>query len=299
MGDNIQSGLLNINLESAADIVNNMIDKFANAVGWVVTPKGARKDMEVAIETYIEEIQRDSSLPPIIKAYKISRVRKEIKEYNNMQDILEHARKFYCKYEGDVKNESLDNDWSMYFYDKAKNVCRDDAKILWGKILAEECRSEGTIPKSLIHILSVMNQEDAILFENLCGFSPEGIDINGQVVRLDPLIGDPSIDSLPERYGLTYNAFQNLEALGLLHYNVVDIRTIFTEDVAGKIVQYKYFDSIIEIYDPQKEFPRGNVVFTRDGAILANLIEHKRINEFEEYVKNYYEGKNYKVVVKK
>ena len=296
MGENTQNGLININLQPVADVTNNIINKLTGAVCWLVTtPHGTRKQMQEAIEVYIEEIRNDDSLPSIVKAAKIRNAQKEILEYCNTQDIILHAEMFGADYE--CNDEPLDEDWAMFFFDKAKNVSRDDAKVLWGKILAEECRNPGIIPKSLVHILSVMSSEEARAFETLCGFAPDVLENFGQIVRADPLISGNITDTVLSDNGLTYEVFQDLEALGLLHYNVVDIRTVYEQDVSKMTAAYLYHGTIIKITNFPKEFPRGCVLLTNAGRILASLIERKRIEGFEEYLKKYYENIGCTVVI--
>ena len=287
MSENTQNGLINVNLQPLADVTNNLIDKFADAVGWIATPRGARKDMETAVEVYIDEIKKDISLPAMIKAKKISQARKEIKEYCNIQDILDHAEDFGRSYDSHG-SESMDEDWVMFFYDHAKNVTQEDAKVLWGKVLAEEYKSKGTIPKMLLHILSIMSPDQARAFESLCGFAPDSIEGLGQIIRVDPLISNDMTNKVLSSNGITYEALQDLKALGLLHHNVVDIVTIYEQDVSKLTAAYLYFGSIIEIRNFPDQFPRGGVLLTNAGKVLASLIERKRVDGFEEYVRDYY-----------
>ena len=204
MGESTTNSIVNIDLASVASIINNVIDKFAKAVGWMVTPRGSRKELEKAVEIYIQEIENDKSLPPLVKAAKITAARKEIKEYCNVQDIMEHAKEFGQTY--NEYNDDIDEDWAMFFYDRAKNVSLDDAKVLWGKILAEECKMKGKISKSLIHILSVISQEDAKAFENLCNFAPNMARPDGSMRKVDHIISGDVENALLKECVLTYEA---------------------------------------------------------------------------------------------
>ena len=253
MGESTTNSIVNIDLASVASIINNVIDKFAKAAGWMVTPRGSRKELEKAVEIYIQEIENDKSLPPLVKAAKITAARKEIKEYCNVQDIMEHAREFGQTH--NEYNDDIDEDWAMFFWDRAKNVSRDDAKVLWGKILAEECKMKGKISKSLIHILSVISQEDAKAFENLCNFAPNMARPDGSMRKVDPIISGDAENALLNECGLTYEALQNLEALGLLHLNTVDLRLVLEGDLTNGKVWYEYFGDSIYVEKLKKEFP--------------------------------------------
>ncbi len=64
-------------------IIEKVIDKISNVVGWSVTPKGA-KAYQVEAEKYlVDKIKNDSNMPELAKAVCISNVRKIIKEYRN------------------------------------------------------------------------------------------------------------------------------------------------------------------------------------------------------------------------
>lgn len=268
-----------MNLQPLADVTNNIIDKFSEAVGWQVMPRGSKKDTEIAVKKYIEDIHNDSSLSPIVRAAKICSARKDIKEYINIQDILHHAQEFGQVYEDN--GNVLDEDWTTFFYDKARNISQEEVKILWEKILSEECHESGKIPKSLIHILSIMSKEDATLFELLCGFTPDRINDDGSLNRVSPIIDIDIVNELPLEYGLTYSKFQDLEALGLLHYNLVDIRDILNGDLSHVKIGYKYFENVITIENLKEEFPTGHVILTNDGMILSEMIGKRRIKGFE------------------
>lgn len=296
MSNSNQNALINIDL--GASVINNLIDKITLAFQWFATPKGSRKDRETAINIYIDELQKDTSLSPLLKAAKISNARKEIKEYCNLQDIIEHATSFAQTY-STYDDAPIDEDWAMFFYDKAKNISREDAKILWGKILAEECAHKGRIPKSLIHILSIISPTEAKLFENLCSFSLNELDANGNISSYTPLITGQANEPLLLKYGLTYEAFQNLEALGLLHYNAVDIRAILDDNFSNTTFGYLYFDSLISIGNLKKEFPQGCVILTQNGKLLSELIVKRKIDGFEEYLRNYYQSQGYSVEISK
>lgn len=56
---------------------------------FLVTPRGSKKDFEDAVEYLKEEYENDAEMPPLIKAMKISKVRRELKEFTNMHDIIQ------------------------------------------------------------------------------------------------------------------------------------------------------------------------------------------------------------------
>ena len=69
-------------------ILDKVIDKISDGVGWVVTPKGS-KQYQIEAENYlIEQIKNDSNMPELAKAACISDERKVLREYRNQQNIF-------------------------------------------------------------------------------------------------------------------------------------------------------------------------------------------------------------------
>lgn len=286
-----------VDLGPIADVANNIIDKFAQAVGWAVVPRGKKKDFEIAVDQYISEIQNDPLLDPLIKAAKISSARRDIKAYINMQDILQYASEFAQGYEENT--EPLDEDWALFFYERAKNICRDDIKILWGKILAEENRESGSIPKQLIHILSIMSAQNAVDFENVCKFAVNRIFGGGVLGDVMLIIGVDESREILEKVGVLYQTLNDLQSLGLLNVNVIDGRLLFQDEkLEDKLVGFEYHGNIIEIGNLREEVPIGYVSFTEAGRILSNIVVRKSVDDFLGYIKKYYEKNGFTVNIR-
>ncbi len=58
MGKNI----INIDTKPLSDVINNLIDKLASAVGWIVQPHGHKKDLEDAMEMLKRKLEDDNTL---------------------------------------------------------------------------------------------------------------------------------------------------------------------------------------------------------------------------------------------
>lgn len=294
MGENTQNGLVNINLQPLADVTNNLIDKFSNAIGWMATPRGKRKDFEIAIQTYIEEIKADDTLSPIIRAAKITCARKEVKEYINIQEIIDHAQNYY-RIE-DENNEPLDDSWAMFFYDKAKNVTQDDVRIVWSKMLAGECCNPGSIPKQLLLALSLMDKKDVELFNRLCQFCMIREE-NKVEVECQVLIDMESQEV--EKAGLNSEAMLSLESLGLISIKQEQLGTKLDQD--EKYLEYRYHGKNIRIIpyemEDYKTIHKGDVALTDAGKALAKLLVVEPLNGFIEYLQKYYRRWSYKVEV--
>ena len=257
------------------------MDKMEKALGWIVMPKGKGADQEEAIRFYIQEIEKKEEMPPLMRAALISQARKTLKEYCNINDIVQIAIEQMDK---NANPEELDDDWFSYFYEHAKNMNREDVKILWGKLLASECNKSGSVPKTLIHILSMMSKENADDFESLCGFIVDTYNSKGFVEKI--LIVPPDYSSISEGR-LSYDKIMNLEALGLL--NQTDKLRIYFDDDIPPIDKVVYNDSEISLKYKTNYLFIGEVNLTNSGRVLSNIIIGKKLMKYVDYLKLYFE----------
>lgn len=153
-----------INLDGASDVVIRLLDMIQDAVGWVVTPHGSRKDNEEALVVYKKSIEGDETLDGITKAAKISSARKELKQYINQGKVIAYAIEDLAQ---NAKLE-VEDDWLSYFFDYAQNISDESIQKIWGRILAEHCNGDTSIKRMLIHTLSLLDAESAKAFGNLC-----------------------------------------------------------------------------------------------------------------------------------
>lgn len=260
------------------------------------TPRGSKKDFEDAVEYLKKEYENDKEMPPLVKAMKISRARSELKEFTNTYDIIQHAISFGMSYEN-MNRKSLDDDWFAFFLDRAKNICRDDAKILWGKILAEESQGNSYIPKQLVHILSIMSADDATDFDNVCKFAVNRILNEGLGERI-LIIGSGESEEILAKAGVSYPTLNDLQSLGLLKVNAIDDRLLLKgENLEQVRLGFEYHGHIIAIGNLKPEVPIGYVSFTEVGRILSNIVVRESVDGFLDYIKNYYEKNGFIVNV--
>lgn len=276
-----------------------MFDKISplELMQFLVTPRGSKKDFEDAVEYLKEEYENDAEMPPLIKAMKISKVRRELKEFTNMHGIIQHAISFGMSYEN-MNQGFLDDDWCAFFLDKAKNICCDDAKILWGKLLSEESKNNGCIPKQLVHILSIMSADDAADFDNVCKFAVNRIFDYGLGKGMLIIAADESTEIL-KSVRVSYQKLNDLQSLGLLKVNAIDDRLILKNwHLEQACIGFEYHGNIIEIGNLREQVPIGYVSLTEVGRILSNIVVRKSVDGFLDYIKNYYEKNGFTVNIK-
>lgn len=153
-----------INLDGASDVVIKLLDMIQDAVGWMVTPHGEKKDFNEALEIYKKSIEADEKLDGKIKAAKISSARKELKQYINQSKVIAYAIE---DLDQNAKLE-VEDDWLSYFFNYAQNISDESVQKIWARILAEHCNGDTSIKRMLIHTLSLLDAESAKAFGNLC-----------------------------------------------------------------------------------------------------------------------------------
>lgn len=251
----------------SGNIVEKVIDKISSAVGWLATPK-ANKTYQMEAEKYlIEQIKNDPHMPAFAKAASMSKVRKLLKEYSNQYNILSNAMNFLNE---SANPEKIDDDWLVYFFDKAKNVSKEEMAVIFGKILAKEMNTPGSVSKSLIHILSIISYKEAEAFLNLANFS---VTIEN---RLYVIIYNSKFDILYSKYGLRQEDIFDLADVGLVQYS----ETGYISEVSDE-AKLKYFDCEWDVGD-KKKIRVGDVILSKSGEELLSIITD--VNKIEYFV---------------
>jgi hypothetical protein len=110
-------------------------------------------------------------------------------------------------------NSLIDDDWMAFFKGKVGHLGTEEAKLLFGKVLAGEIKQPGSFSKRSIGILAEMGPIVGRLFDSLCNISTV---IARQHVRVVTLgLGDVGENSL-EEFGLPFEALNHLIEAGLI-----------------------------------------------------------------------------------
>lgn len=252
-----------ITKQNLSSVANNLIDKISSAINWVASHDTPEK---IAINTFIEDM-KNSDYDPVTKAAFISNAKKIIKEYTNQMDIVKVATQFVNE---NATPDKMDDDWIAQFMDKAKLISNKDLQFIWGKILADECNHQGSIPKTLLHILTQMDSKDAKVFSTIRSIS---VYVEDDGIQYTPMILRRSMADYYEKMGITYDALVNLQALGLIEMNMNADERTYVFECDKHPITVKYYDK--EYYIPSKYdyFNVGNVIFTKAGSALCRNIE--------------------------
>lgn len=287
MGDIAGAGAVS---KAVADVINHAADKIENACGWLATPKGASKDKLIAKETFIHDIQNNPNLTPLQKAAFISESKKIIRQYKNQNDIYHLAMEQLSE---EAKPDKVDVDWISQFFDAAKHVSQEDLKVIWAKLLANECQLPGSVPKMLIHTLSCLDTRLAKAFNIVCNCSvalvtPSGVydpDYKYPIAIIDWQKSDKFYKSL----GLNYNDLSDLNSYGLIELNIADYRLTKKDFIVG------YCDAFYKIEnrsENKSEIKTGQVHLTNLGKSLFRVIKQEKVPNFITEIQKYFERNN-------
>lgn len=266
-------------LSKAGEIGEKLLLQLNTGLGFIPTIGGQKEDEEAAIKYLIDEIKTNENLDNLTKAAFISRARKILKEYVNQNRIVDEAIRILTDPNKTDKSSELDDEWLSYFMDAAKNVSKEDMQTLWGKILAKECQSPGVIPKSFILTLATLDIESAMAFEVLRAYV---------VLTFGKLKPIPMIDlSLISKYSesINYEILIELEERGLIKISGIGDFEISTTSISIFLPSNQ--NRMYNLIAKTGNIHVGNVIFTKIGEKLYEVLETPNNNRFEEYIKEF------------
>lgn len=255
-----------LDIDGAADVVNNLLDKLGTAVGWGVNRETPER---IAIATYIEDI-KNSDYDSLLKAALISQAKKTIKEYCNQKDVVGFA---INELREGANPQKVDDDWIVLFMDQARLISDEVFQSIWGKILAEECNDNNSIPKKLLYTLAQMDREDAETFTTLCSLAVKVDD------EYEPVIWCHRLDEY-KKWGITFDKIISLIALGLIEADLVSIAAGYVIESESNPIKVHYFDSEYEMEKETKTVRVGNVLFTKQARHCIERYLWKRKRDF-------------------
>lgn len=239
-----------------AGIVNNIIDKISAAVGILYADSNYKMKRE-SLKKICNEILQREDLDEFAKAVMISNLNQNLKHYNNQKNIIENAIK---NIDTSTDINQIDDEWLLFFFDKAKNISSEEMQKLWGKILSEEFNQPNSIPKSLIHKISIISKNHAKTFSKLSDFLIVS-DTEAFIFIYTHLYTDEYM-----RNGISYSELIELESDGLLKYESSGINAPLEKDTKFKIGNHTI------TVKAQEKFNLGQVSLTDDGIALFNCL---------------------------
>lgn len=242
-------------------------------VGALITTLFLRKNLNSTEFEKIKARKFSSVIDQLLEKGKMTYL--EYYKCNNFLSIAKKADENLVESSDSDKSDNekkYDFDWFIRFYDYASNISNEGMQKLWAAILAGEVNSPGSISISLLHSLSMMQQEQAKFFCNIARFALW--DIKYDVSHL--LIFISTSREAYQSLGITPQLLKELERLGLIECDFV------SEYIFLKKKVFRTGNKIITVYgdlDNENKIKAGNVNFTKDGQCLYSIIDR----DFKSY----------------
>lgn len=264
--------------------VNTLIEKISDATGTLFYPIQIKRIAKAEAEAdkikalSIAETAKAIGIPEeeikeLQKRALYRFIGEETIKQNNIEQI---TQKSFQDVKENAQPEKMDNDWIMNFFDNCKIVSDDEMQAIWAKVLAGEANNPGSFSKRTVNVLSTLDKLDALLFEKLCSFSwflfvPTILIYNTE----DKIYSDDNIN---------FSTLLHLDEIGLINFEKI---TGFMRREVPKNVFTSYFTTPIEVIfnkDSKNEIAIGQVVLTKIGAELMQIVNAKPKPEFIDYV---------------
>ena len=231
-----------------------------------------------ALELMIDEFKKSNDPLPL-KVVKIKNVRKIYKEWENQYDIYKIAQDDLDAHPEQDHSEDVDAEWLSRFMDSCKHVCSDDIKLIWGKLLAEECMKPDSVPTRLVHILSNLDRQSAQAFFTICNLCLEDSELYST-----PIIFHKQ--DFFRNLGLSFMILSELDSIGLIRFAPSVQHAISSDDPL--ITEYEhdfiYNSSIYSVKSNKSLIRIGDVLLTEAGQALCRIIPRQVNSEFEALI---------------
>lgn len=278
-----------INLEPVCEFGVHLLDKLEKLGHFIISPKGT---MPESIDLFMDDVKK-SNLPEAEKFFLIANAERTIKKLSNNKAIVKSALAHLAEFQQNVPDDMTINEeqeeWYSRFFESAQHVSDSEMQTIWGRILAEEVVSPNSVPKSLIHILSIIDKQSAMVFNTLCNYF---ITIGKENLLICNLKNPYSFWS---DKGINLSNISNLDSLGLISHQK-DGYAFDYEQACDKTIDFNFPISIcgkkcIILYEAYPDMPKkislGNVTLTNSGHALFKCIKKQANNECFEFVFEY------------
>ena len=269
MNDLVSKALESKLLEAPSNSLGNAL---YDHIGLMMLPE------KEALELMIDEFKKSNDPLPL-KVVKIKNVRKICKEWENQYDIYKIAQDDLDAHPEQDHSEDVDAEWLSRFMDSCKHVCSDDIKLIWGKLLAEECMKPDSVPTRLVHILSNLDRQSTQAFFTICNLCLEDSEL-----YFTPIIFHKQ--DFFRNLGLSFIILSELDSIGLIRFAPSVQHAISSDDPL--ITEYEhdfiYNSSIYSVKSNKSLIRIGDVLLTEAGQALCRIIPRQVNSEFEALI---------------
>lgn len=157
----------NLNIGDLAEPVTALIEKISGAIGIGFEPR--RIVRKAKAEAQAAAIMAHSAIEVTeIEQRGLERlIWQEGRKQENIESITMQATPLLLP---EADPARMEEDWIADFFSKCANVSDSEMQSLWAKILAGEANSPGSFSKRTVETVSLLEKQDAQLFNDFCQF---------------------------------------------------------------------------------------------------------------------------------
>lgn len=229
-------------------------------------------------------------------AVKLFGITELVKKCENKAKIVSKADKMCLDYYNQKKKqpEDIDDDWMLYFLDRASLVSDETIQTLWASIFTKECFEKGSFRKVMLDRIAMLDRSTADAFGKLCALT-YGIKVSDDRDYSIPLyLRDASLKRIinsnngySESDALKYqNIRHNEEELEILQdIGLIKLSSEFddgdiysSEKIDFTITTSNSSFDIEAIYDDENDVfyqLTGNASYTRIGLELYEAVKRQ------------------------
>lgn len=213
--------------ESISSIISSSSDAFMSTNGVISAIFNSHMQKYERAEKYLETAilkkgaASDEDIEIAARLYAIPMLRKK---YKNIAKTLNKADSLCKKRIQETGEEvtDVDDDWIMYFMDRASNISEEGIQSIFACILTQECCKRGSIRKVMIDRLALLDKKSARLFATLCQLTYD-VEVDDKRTYSIPLylrddtlldlVRNEAVD-FSEEQAIDYQRFLSLDGLG-------------------------------------------------------------------------------------
>jgi hypothetical protein len=283
------SGNSLVNLGDLTKPATVLIEKISDAVGGIFKPGQIIRVAKAEAEADKIRAASEIEITDIHRRAMHRFLEEEARKQANIEAITQQALPHVDE---NATPEKVDDDWITNFFDKCRIVSDKDMQRLWARVLASEANAPGSFSRRTVNLIADLDKRDAILFVRLCSFCWE---IGSELI---PFIFAFPGDSGPAftkddgdfygQCGMTFDNARHLEALGLVQisdtgsYSCCLVCESVTVSYYGRRLTVEFHSQ------PKCTLPVGRVLLTQAGQELAPHCGAEPIEEFFEYVRDWW-----------
>lgn len=149
---------------ASSPVVVKLINSVENVIKTLYMPRFTLRNGKAEVDVEIYRKQKNSEIQnQTFTLYEITKLK-------NFVNSARFASEELADIDENVKDDNVDFDWMMRFFDAVGNVSNEEMQRLWGKVLAGEIKNPGTCSLRTMDIIRNMTSKEAKTYNRLCQF---------------------------------------------------------------------------------------------------------------------------------